>query len=143
MKAPTFNLDASGVLVIAGLAALGVAAAWVWSRGGLANAGQALASGAADLAGGAVVGLGRAVGVPATDATECDRALAEGRTWAASFACPAGRFLGSLARPETVDQGILDANDARARAGTGAGTSSTTWDYRPLDPNDSSTWAAP
>lgn len=141
MKAPTINLDGTGILAIAGLAALGLAAAWVWQRGGLVKAGEAIASGAAELGAGAVTGLGKAVGVPETDATACDRALAEGRTWDASFACPAGRFLGSLGGRETVDQAVLDANDARARRGTGAGTVSA-WD-RPIDPGDMSSWAMP
>lgn len=30
---------------------------------------------------------------PRTNETECDRALREGRTWDASFACPAARFI--------------------------------------------------
>jgi hypothetical protein len=42
---------------------------------------------------GAVVGLGQAVGVPPTSMTACQRAIAEGRTLDASFACPARDFL--------------------------------------------------
>lgn len=42
---------------------------------------------------GAVVGTGELFGVTRTDLTECERAKAEGRTWDASFACPAGSFL--------------------------------------------------
>lgn len=45
---------------------------------------------------GAVVRVGEKVGVPQTNVSACDRAIAEGRTWDASFACPAGRFLGYL-----------------------------------------------
>lgn len=37
---------------------------------------------------------GDALGVPRTDMTECEKAKAEGRTWDASFACPASTFLG-------------------------------------------------
>lgn len=43
--------------------------------------------------GGAVVGIGGLVGIPATNMTECEKAKAEGRTWDASFACPAGNFI--------------------------------------------------
>jgi hypothetical protein len=43
--------------------------------------------------GGAVIGTLDKFGVPATNLTECERAKAEGRTWDASFACPAGNFL--------------------------------------------------
>lgn len=45
---------------------------------------------------GAVVGTGTLVGIPATDITECERAKAEGRTWDASFACPAKDFISYL-----------------------------------------------
>ncbi|TBO31326.1 hypothetical protein EYS42_08760 [Aquabacterium lacunae] len=46
-------------------------------------------------AGDAVQTVGAAVGVPRTNETECQRALREGRTWDASFACDAGTFLKS------------------------------------------------
>jgi hypothetical protein len=41
-----------------------------------------------------VLTAGDALGVPRTNMTECEKAKAEGRTWDASFACPAGDFLG-------------------------------------------------
>lgn len=41
-----------------------------------------------------VLGIGDALGVPRTNMTECERAKLDGRTWDASFACPAGDFLG-------------------------------------------------
>lgn len=77
-----------------------VVAALVWlatRKTNAASVGQAVGGAVVDLAdgaiGGAVVGVGQLVGVPATNMTECDRAKAEGRTWDASFACPAGDFL--------------------------------------------------
>jgi hypothetical protein len=42
---------------------------------------------------GVVLGIGDAVGVPRTNMNACELAIAEGRTWDASFACPAGRFI--------------------------------------------------
>lgn len=48
---------------------------------------------ASQAAGGLIQDAGAAIGVPRTDQTECDKAKAEGRTWDASFACPAGDFL--------------------------------------------------
>lgn len=45
-------------------------------------------------AAGVVLGVGDAVGVPRTNETECEKAKREGRTLDASFACPAGDFLG-------------------------------------------------
>lgn len=70
----------------------------VKKKGAAADAGEALGGAAVDLAGGVVAGaaegIGDVFGVPRTDMTECERAKAEGRTWDASFACPAGDFLG-------------------------------------------------
>lgn len=45
-----------------------------------------------------VLSAGDALGLPRTNATECEKAMAEGRTWDASFACPAGDFLAYLAK---------------------------------------------
>lgn len=62
-----------------------------------AGAGAAVGGAAVDfadgLAGGVVTGIGGLIGVPRTDMTECEKAIAEGRTWDASFACPAADFL--------------------------------------------------
>lgn len=91
MKLPAIPLP----YVIAGGAVL-AALAYVATKGAK-DTGQAIGAGAVDLAtgivGGAVIGIGEAVGIPQTNITECDRAKAEGRTWDASFACPAGDFL--------------------------------------------------
>ena len=38
-------------------------------------------------------GVGDMLGVPRTSLSECDRAMIEGRTWDASFACPAATFI--------------------------------------------------
>lgn len=43
---------------------------------------------------GAVKGVGGVFGIPDTNASECAKAKAAGDTWGASFACPAGDFLG-------------------------------------------------
>lgn len=81
--------------LIAGGAVL-AALAYVAARGAK-QTGQAIGGAAVDLANGvvsgAVVGIGQTVGIPATDQSACERAKAEGRTWDASFACPAGDFL--------------------------------------------------
>lgn len=81
--------------VIAGGAVL-AALAYVAMRG-TKDTGQAIGGAVVDLAdgviGGAVTGAGQIVGIPATNPTECERAKAEGRTWDASFACPASDFL--------------------------------------------------
>jgi hypothetical protein len=43
-----------------------------------------------------VLDTGDLLGIPRTNETECEKALREGRKWDASFACPAGTFLGSF-----------------------------------------------
>lgn len=48
---------------------------------------------ASDIAGGVVIGIGDVIGVPRTNESECEKAMREGRTWDASFACPAKTFL--------------------------------------------------
>lgn len=55
--------------------------------------GAAIGRAAADLPAGVVVGIGDSVGLPRTDRSACDVALAEGRLWDASFVCPAGTWL--------------------------------------------------
>lgn len=81
--------------LIAGGAVL-AALLWAGARGAKAT-GASIGTAAVDLAdgvvSGAVVGTGQLIGIPATNVTECDRAKAEGRTWDASFACPAKDFL--------------------------------------------------
>jgi hypothetical protein len=93
-------------LVIAG--ALLVAAVVIAKKAGaaLGNPDVGLDAGAAvgstmvtltgNVASGVILGIGDAVGIPRTDMTECQRALADGRTWDASFACPASTFIKSL-----------------------------------------------
>lgn len=83
------------VYVIAGGAVL-AALAFVAVRGAK-ETGQQIGGAVVDLAdgvvGGVVQGAGQIVGIPPTNQTECERAKAEGSTWRASFACPAGDFL--------------------------------------------------
>lgn len=84
------------VYLIAGGAVL-AALAYVALSGQAGAVGRQLAGGAVDLAtgvlSGTVEGIGGAVGIPKTEPTACERAKAEGRTWDASFDCPAGDFL--------------------------------------------------
>lgn len=89
---------ASGLIVVG----LGLLALYVLTR--RVPAGSTLpaelAAGATNaagqVAGGLVLGVGDALGVPRTSPTQCDLDIAAGRTWAASFSCPAGRFFGHL-----------------------------------------------
>lgn len=64
---------------------------------GAKGTGAGIGAGVVDFAdgvlSGGVIAVGERVGVPQTNLTECERAKAEGRTWDASFACPAGTFI--------------------------------------------------
>jgi hypothetical protein len=87
------------MLIGAGVAALALLIL-VKKNGAAVDVGVAVGSGAVDLAGGVIAGaaesIGDVFGIPRTDETECEAAIREGRTWDASFACPAGTFLKSL-----------------------------------------------
>lgn len=91
MKFPPLYVVAGGAVVLA--------LAYVALRGAK-QAGVDIGGAAVDMVDGVmtgvVTGVGELVGVPQTDQTACERAMAEGRTWDASFACPAGTFLGYL-----------------------------------------------
>jgi len=72
----------------------------VKKKGAAAGVGNDIGEAAVDLAtgvvGGVALDLGDQIGLPRTNMTECEKALAEGRTWDASFACPASKFIGSF-----------------------------------------------
>lgn len=90
-------LDLPPLAIAAGAVGLGlVAYAWAKKAPGQTLAGavaQGAVNAATDAAAGAVVGIGEAVGIPATDSDQCSIDLANGDYWAASFSCPASRFL--------------------------------------------------
>lgn len=93
-----------GELVALGLALACMAGVLWWRARSAVPAGSSIAREAGAAAGGAIVdagvgiveGIGEAVGIPRTDQTECQRLIAAGDWWAASFACPAGDFLGAV-----------------------------------------------
>lgn len=90
------------------VAGAAVLAAFVYSRMGRPAGGQSWVGYMAEQTGAAVVdsvdgvlsgvayGVGDRIGLERTNETECERAIREGRTWDASFACPAGTFIKSL-----------------------------------------------
>jgi hypothetical protein len=82
------------MLLAVGAGVLFVGAWYLQSR--LGNIVEAAPQFVADTAASAVIGTGAVFGIPRTDETECQKALREGRTWDASFACPAGTFIGSI-----------------------------------------------
>lgn len=88
---PNLYLAAGGLAVLALL--------WATARGGK-DAGQAIGTGAVNLVdgivSGGVIGAGELIGLPPTNLSACERAKLEGRTWDASFDCPAKDFLSYL-----------------------------------------------
>jgi hypothetical protein len=83
------------IKILAGAAvALVLGAYFLQSR--LSNVAAGAVGVVADVGAGAVVGVGDILGVPRTNETECEKAMREGRTWDASFACDAGTFLGHV-----------------------------------------------
>lgn len=94
------NIEINKYMVIGvGLAALALVVL-VKKKGAAAAVGEAVGGAAVEAVGGVVggvaTGIGDAIGVPRTNMTECEKAMAEGRTWDASFACPAADFLGYI-----------------------------------------------
>jgi hypothetical protein len=92
------KIDASPrtILTLAAVAGVGVLAVYLYRKGPATVARQAVAAvaDAANAAVGETVNtVGEMIGIPRTNQTECEKAIAEGRTWDASFACPAGTFL--------------------------------------------------
>lgn len=54
---------------------------------------QNVATAAMNIPQGVIEGVGKTVGIPVTNQTQCEKDIADGRTWDASFSCPASDFL--------------------------------------------------
>lgn len=104
------------IAALAGLSAAAFATYYI-SKFGVKGAAAAAGQAATDAAAGLVIGVSKSFGIPETNATECSKALYEGRTWDASFACPAADFVKGILRkaPPPVDQTILDRWDSQVR----------------------------
>lgn len=93
MERATVNTRA--VYLIAG-GAVAAALAYTMARG-VKETGAQIGGAVVDMAdgvvSGVVIGIGEKVGIPPTNTTKCEADMAAGRTWAASFSCPAGTFL--------------------------------------------------
>lgn len=94
-------------LVLAG-AAVGVYLLYKLATTGVRGVTAAATQGVLDAGAGVVIGAGQAVGIPETNRDRCTEAIYAGRTWDASFDCPAATFIryigGSLPpRDETTE----------------------------------------
>lgn len=90
-------------LVVAA-AAVGAYLLYKLAAVGVRGTTAAVTQGVLDAGAGVVIGAGQAVGIPETDQDKCVDAIYAGRTWDASFACPAGtfiRYLGGSLPPRT------------------------------------------
>jgi hypothetical protein len=93
------NISPTAVLAVAGVAAAAIAAMYVAKKGvaGAAQeAGGAIVTAADGAVTGVVKGIGERVGVPDTNQDQCTIDLANGDLWAASFSCPAPRYLAAV-----------------------------------------------
>lgn len=102
-------------LIIAGVAVAGVAL-YVMSKrkpgetmGG--TAGRVLVDTASDAGVGVVKAIGAQVGIPDTNLSQCEKDLAAGDYWAASFSCPAGKFVSGVYGSTTINHAAI--GDAR------------------------------
>lgn len=102
--------------LLAAVLLVGAAGLWWITRKGVA---QSLATSAVQAAEGAavgtVVGIGKAVGIPETSKTQCQKDLAAGKWWDASFSCPASTFIGAGAGAVFGSTALTDAQAADAR----------------------------
>lgn len=118
--------NAKTIALAAGLLGLGYVGWKAYSKvsaagGGLVDAVTSLPGEAVRAAdetfGNTITGIGEVVGIPRTNQTQCERDIAAGRTWDASFSCPAGTFIGSLfgSKPTNTDTGTgYDSTGQRA-----------------------------
>lgn len=86
------KINVQGVAITAAVLAVLGLAFWIY-KSGVAGVAKTATKGVIDAGAGVVKGVSEAVGIPDTNQDECAKALAEGRYWDASFACPAGSFL--------------------------------------------------
>jgi hypothetical protein len=90
-KIPTLYIVAGGVVVAALVYA---------SMRGFGQVGRDIGGAAIDMVDGVVAGavetIGERIGIPQTNLSKCEVAKAGGRTWDASFDCPAADFIGYL-----------------------------------------------
>lgn len=100
-------LAIGGVVLVGGFVAYKAYSTAAAVGGTVVDAITAAPGAAVDVAVGGIEGIGSVFGIPKTSTSQCEQDLAAGRTWDASFSCPAGTFLGSLwgSKPGNADTG--------------------------------------
>ena len=112
MKTETLAVVGAAGMLVAAYAMTRAARAAADAIGSPADLGAAVGSGVVNAGAGVVLGVGDAVGLPRTDMDACQRAMAEGRTWDASFVCPAPVFLEYLTTPRREAPTVTTGNGA-------------------------------
>jgi hypothetical protein len=102
------------IAIVAGAGAVALVLLYI-AKKGFAGAAAGAVGAAADAAAGTVLGIGDVIGIPRTDETECERAKREGRTWDASFACPASDWLGHVFGSSSSSSADADETERLAR----------------------------
>lgn len=106
----------SRIALYVGAALVAGVGLYVWTQrrpgeGMGATLGRVAVGTVADVGTGAVKGIGEAVGIPDTNADQCEADLARGDMWAASFSCPASRFIEGAYSATRINHAAID--DAR------------------------------
>lgn len=107
------ELKGQNLVLMAGLGVAAIIALYI-AKKGIAGAAAGAVGAVGDAAAGTVLGIGDVFGIPRTNETECERARREGRTWDASFACPAADFFGYLFTPSASTTAAFNPADAAA-----------------------------
>ena len=80
-------------MLMAGAAAIAVAVILLRNREAAQQVGAAVVDAVDGVISGGVIAIGEKVGLQATNTSQCEQDKAAGRTWDASFSCPAKDFI--------------------------------------------------
>lgn len=107
-KGHYIGMAIGGALLLAGYLWLKKKDTGQLAQDAAAGVAGALVDAASGAATGTVLGIGDAIGVPRTNMSQCEQDKAAGRTYDASFSCPAGDFIGYLLTPTSSSPAPAD-----------------------------------